>query len=191
MVRIYLLLLAMPLAAQDLTKEKAAALSSMVAAQVMKHSAPISEPAVRAYVEALGEKLQSHIPGGPARPWTFSLLNLDSYPLNSPIVLPDGRIFVPVSLILASQEEAEFAGMLIHAICHRQRESQPENDRETVEIMRRAGYDPAAFARYVSRQRSADPQPTASAVADPEFAGIQALLRPPAKPRTPPTLFNK
>jgi predicted Zn-dependent protease len=33
-------------------------------------------------------------------------------------VLPGGYIFVPESLILAAQNEAEFAGMLAHAMAH-------------------------------------------------------------------------
>ena len=35
-----------------------------------------------------------------------------------PISLPGGFIFVPASTILAARNEAEFAGMLAHAMAH-------------------------------------------------------------------------
>jgi predicted Zn-dependent protease len=37
---------------------------------------------------------------------------------NEPLGLPGGHIFIPANLFLASRNEAEFAGMLAHAVAH-------------------------------------------------------------------------
>lgn len=38
--------------------------------------------------------------------------------MHEPIAFPGGFIFVPARLILAAQDEDEFAGMLAHSIAH-------------------------------------------------------------------------
>jgi predicted Zn-dependent protease len=52
-------------------------------------------------------------------PFTFSVIADDPCStIHEPAALPGGYIFVPAALFLAAQDEAEFAGMLTHAMEH-------------------------------------------------------------------------
>ncbi len=183
-----------------------------MAAEITKQATAVSDPAVESYVAELGEKLKAHIPGGPALPWSFSVWDLsDTDNLNSPVALPDGRVIVPVSLILAAQDEAEFAGMLAEAISHGPYRlpvragtlvrmgnwhGNVDGDRAAAQIGAGAGFNPAALVRYIAREDPNRAETLRSALTDVptgnyasasgDFARIQALLWP---PRTRPTLY--
>ena len=69
-------------------------------------------------MERIGSKLAAVLPDSGIT-YTFTLVedNLGRS-TNEPLALPGGHIFIPASLFLASRNEAEFAGMLAHAIAH-------------------------------------------------------------------------
>lgn len=51
--------------------------------------------------------------------FTFSVIAEDACStMHEPSALPGGYVFVPAALFLAAQDEAEFAGMLAHAMAH-------------------------------------------------------------------------
>ena len=54
------------------------------------------------------------------RTYRFTVITADvsENPTHEPAAIPGGSIFVSVDLILAAQDENEFAGMLAHAIGH-------------------------------------------------------------------------
>ena len=98
--------------------QREAALGKRLADDVLKRTTPIENPTVVAYVERLGQKLAAHMPESPVR-FTFSLIAEDLCPaMHEPSALPGGYLFVPAALFLAARDEAEFAGMLAHAMAH-------------------------------------------------------------------------
>jgi predicted Zn-dependent protease len=75
---------------------------------------------VREYVERLGGRIATKLPASPFR-YKFAVIvedSPDSYGTHEPQKLPGGYIIVSEHLILAAQNEAEFAGMLAHAMAH-------------------------------------------------------------------------
>ena len=100
------------------SKEKEAALGKGLAADVLRQATKLDNPEVQAYVERVGGRLTAHLPDT-SLTFTFTVLS-DNHggPTHEPISLPGGYIFVSSSLILAAQDEAEFAGMLAHAMIH-------------------------------------------------------------------------
>ena len=158
--------------------------------------------------------------------YTFSLaLTFDSG-INSTeeaVAVPGGYIFIPATLLLAAQDEAEFAGMLAHSMAHvvarhgtrqatrgqlanlstvplifmggwtgRQNQnvlvplgflgfmrlSEGEADRIAAEAMAAAGFDPAAFHRYVARtqQDPADITRSSLPARDERLGAIQTTI---------------
>ena len=98
--------------------QREAALGKRLADDVLKRTTPIENPTVVAYVDRLGQKLAAHMPESPVR-FTFSLIAEDLCPaMHEPSALPGGYLFVPAALFLAARDEAEFAGMLAHAMAH-------------------------------------------------------------------------
>jgi len=100
--------------------EQEAELGARMAAQVLRTSTPTAHEEVRAYVERLGDRISAHMPASPLR-YKFAVIVEDSPdPLGThePAMLPGGFIIVSEHLILAAQNEAEFAGMLAHALAH-------------------------------------------------------------------------
>jgi predicted Zn-dependent protease len=98
--------------------EKEAALGAQLASQVRGKTAMVGNATVRAYVEKIGGKLAAVMPGPP---YTFTFaVTVDGRggQTHEPLSLPGGYIFVPADLILTAQNEAEFAGMLAHAMAH-------------------------------------------------------------------------
>src|SRR5262249_33514405 len=96
--------------------EKEAALGRKLAAEYREHTTAIASPSVQQYVETLRERLASKMTNAA---YTFSVVSEDPCPIiHEPVALPGGYIFVPSALFLAAQDEAEFAGMMVHAIAH-------------------------------------------------------------------------
>ena len=100
------------------SKEKEAALGKALAEDVLRQATKLDNPEVQAYVERIGGRLAAHLPDT-SLTFTYAVL-ADNHggPTREPISLPGGYIFVSSSLILGVQDEAEFAGMLAHAMIH-------------------------------------------------------------------------
>jgi len=100
------------------SREKEVALGKALAAQVQRRVAPLDSPVALEFVQRVGAKLAAQLPE-PRYTYTFALTSGDqSNVLHEPLSLPGGFIFVPASLFRAAQNEAEFAGMLAHAMAH-------------------------------------------------------------------------
>jgi predicted Zn-dependent protease len=119
-----LVLSALSLSAQNAnlySRAKEAALGAEFAAQVQRNSTPVNNPAALRYVEQVGARLAAQLPE-PRFTYTFALINPLSGVANNavqePLALPGGYIFVPSSVFLAARDEAEFAGVLAHAMAH-------------------------------------------------------------------------
>jgi beta-barrel assembly-enhancing protease len=112
--------------------EKEAGLGKQLAAGFRRRTTQIDKPIVQEYLDRLGQKLAAQMPE--ARfPFTFSAIADDvCRATHEPAALPGDYVFVPTSLFLAAQDEAEFAGMLAHAMEHiAQRHGTREAARET------------------------------------------------------------
>jgi beta-barrel assembly-enhancing protease len=75
---------------------------------------------VREYVQRLGDRIAPEMPSSPI-PYKFAVIVEDSpdpHGTHEPAMLPGGFIIVSQHLILAAHDEAEFAGMLAHAMAH-------------------------------------------------------------------------
>jgi predicted Zn-dependent protease len=208
------------------SKEKEAVIGKGLAEDVRRQTTKLDNPEVQAYVERIGRNLAAHLPDT-SLTFTFAVISDDQGgPTHEPISLPGGYIFVSSSLILGAQDEAEFAGMLAHAMIHVaarhgtrnatrgeianlatipliypggwavgnaqqrlipvgflsfQRRFELEADQVAVPTMAAAGYDPAAFLRYISRVQTEStsqttvfsPMPTR----DQRIAAIQGAIR--------------
>jgi beta-barrel assembly-enhancing protease len=98
--------------------EKESALGKRLAAEFREHTTAIASPSVQLYIENLGQELASQMPKT-AFSFTFRVVAEDPCPtIHEPAPLPGGYVFVPAALFLAAQDEAEFAGMLAHAMAH-------------------------------------------------------------------------
>ena len=123
----WIAVLAVPVLAQDrpagqgvnfYSLEKEAALGRQLAAEVARHTKPLDSTVARDYVNELGQRLAARF-SGPAFTYTFAVIAEGAgNATHEPLSLPGGFVFVPASLFLAAQDEAEFAGMLAHSIAH-------------------------------------------------------------------------
>jgi predicted Zn-dependent protease len=201
MRRILFALVPLISAAQTPLSEKEAALGRQMVVEVRRTSTPVKIPELQSYVSQLGARLA---PG-----FVFEVVSMDA---TEPIVLPGRYVFVPLSLLTAANDEAEFAGMLAQAVARgprrwaglapqQQRGSEITADSAAARTMSQAGFDPAALLRCIERLHPDDESRIAALretiraiprgdwkVSD-RFSEVQALVRP--KPRTPPSLFNK
>ena len=102
------------LAACDISEEQEVALGQENAAQVESQLPLVEDPAVTAYVQALGERLARET----ARPdleWHFRVVNTGEV---NAFALPGGFIYVNRGLIERMETESELAGVLGHEIGH-------------------------------------------------------------------------
>jgi len=98
--------------------EKEASLGRQLAAEFRKRTTVIDSPTVQDYLDRLGRRLESHLPDANF-PFTFSAIAEDPCPaIHEPAALPGGYVFVPAALFIAAQDEAEFSGLLAHAMEH-------------------------------------------------------------------------
>ena len=98
--------------------EKETALGNQLASEFRKHTTPIASVRAQEFVETLGQKLA---PGMPKTAFHFSFSIIAEDPcstIHEPATFPGGHVFVPEALYAAAQDEAEFAGMLAHAMAH-------------------------------------------------------------------------
>jgi predicted Zn-dependent protease len=100
------------------SNEKEAVLGASLAAAVRNNTTIVESATLIQYVERIGRKLAAVLPDSGIT-YTFTVVedNLGRS-TNEPLALPGGHIFIPANLFLASRNEAEFAGMLAHAIAH-------------------------------------------------------------------------
>jgi len=115
------------------SRDKEIALGRQLALEYRRRTTPLDNAAVSDYVKRVGANLAAQFPG-----WTYQIetvredrggstaLALDPELLrvaapeatHEPAAFPGGFIFVSVDLIAAARSEAEFAGMLAHAMAH-------------------------------------------------------------------------
>jgi predicted Zn-dependent protease len=137
------------------SREKESALGAELAQQVQRNATPVNNPAALRYVEQIGAKLAAQLPA-PRFTYTFALIAGDSGS-KEPLALPGGYIFVPSSVFIAARDEAEFAGVLAHAMAHvagrdgtRQATRSTINQLATIPLLFDGGL-PAAATRPSSR----------------------------------------
>ncbi|HEX3748286.1 MAG TPA: M48 family metalloprotease [Bryobacteraceae bacterium] len=99
------------------SRDKEVALGEQLAQEFRQGTTPLGSAAVDDYVKRVGANLAAQLPGG----WTFTFETIRDErggPTHEPIAFPGGPIFVSADLIVTAQNEAEFAGMLAHAMAH-------------------------------------------------------------------------
>lgn len=100
--------------------EQEAELGLSMTAPVLAKSHATAHQDAREYVERLGKRIAGKMPSSPFK-YRFAVIVEDSpesYGTHEPAMLPGGYIIVSEHLILAARNEAEFAGMLAHAMAH-------------------------------------------------------------------------
>jgi predicted Zn-dependent protease len=98
------------------SKDKEIALGQQLAAQYRQKTTPLDIAAARDYVKGVGANLAAQFPG-----WNYQIETIredQGGATHEPAAFPGGIIFVSVDLIAAAGNEAEFAGMLAHAMAH-------------------------------------------------------------------------
>ena len=99
------------------SKDKEIALGQQMAQKFRQETTPLDSATAGDYVNRVGAKLAAQFPGG--WPYRFETIREDrGGPTHEPTAFPGGPIFVSVDLMIAAQNEAEFAGMLAHAMAH-------------------------------------------------------------------------
>jgi predicted Zn-dependent protease len=197
-VRILLLfsfLAAVTVSAQD--RDQEFALGTRLADEIRLQSHPLESFVVRAYANGICQKLAAKLPD-PGIPYSLDLISGGgNWALSQePLVLPGGYVFVRADQILGAPSEAEFVGMLAHAMAHvagshfTRRESgqiawptaaqdrarfEFEADLLAIRAVRDAGYDPAGLIRYLNRLQRA-PGTDSSVFAPPPRAVRVAAL---------------
>lgn len=97
---------------------KEAAMGAFFAREIRRESTPLDSAAAQAYVDEVGQRLAAQLPDV-GFPYHFAVTLTDhSNSTHEPLSTPGGYVFVPASLLLAAQDEAEFAAMLAHAMAH-------------------------------------------------------------------------
>jgi hypothetical protein len=111
--------------------EKEATLGKQLAAEIRERTNPIDTRGVQSFLDRLGQSLAAQMPNAKL-PFTFTAIAEDPCrTTHEPVALPGGYIFVPAALLLAAQDEAEFAGMLAHGMEHERLPNQSSVGYET------------------------------------------------------------
>jgi predicted Zn-dependent protease len=162
-------LIALNLPAQDTRLQEGNAVGEALEREFRQNTTRIDAPSVQEYVDRIGERLAAQIPDS-GSPYRFEVIAQDrgGY-AHEPVALLGGDIFVPAPLVLAAQNEAEFACMLADAMAvleWQKRRSGPffidesgvlpvaiqqQADANALKIASSAGFDPAALGRYLAR----------------------------------------
>jgi predicted Zn-dependent protease len=167
-------------AAQTPPSDRHALMAQQIAQEVRRNLKIVESPPLVDYLTRLGSKLAA-AQSNTSLPFKFTLVSeLETGSLHEPIALPEGDVFIPVSLLLAADDEAEFAGMLAQAIARapylitisegsipwtftcgsghalasaadRCRAVELQADASAVVTMSHAGFNPAALLRYIAR----------------------------------------
>jgi predicted Zn-dependent protease len=99
------------------SREKEIALGQQLAETFRQETTPLDSAVTSEYVKRVGANLAAHFPGG----WTYQIETIREDrggETHEPAAFPGGFIFVPADLITTARNEAEFAGMLAHAMAH-------------------------------------------------------------------------
>jgi beta-barrel assembly-enhancing protease len=112
------LLMAWTLNAQDIDVQKESALGQQMAKDYRLRHAPLDSAAVRDYIEQVGQRLIDAMPNKPPFAYQFEPITDFRETFLEPVSVPGGYVFVPAGLILEARDEAEFAGLMAHAIGH-------------------------------------------------------------------------
>lgn len=99
------------------TRDKEIALGQRLALEFGQKTTPLGIAAASDYVRPVGANLVAQFPGG----WRYRIETIredHDGATHEPTAFPGGPIFVSVDLITAARNEAEFAGMLAHAMAH-------------------------------------------------------------------------
>jgi predicted Zn-dependent protease len=210
------------------TPAKEAALGEQMSRSIRAQARIVQDPAVRGYVSRLATRL-----AGPNVLLTLDVTDDDQNLTHEPLWLPGGYVFVSGALIRTARDESEFAGMFAHALAHeighdtarmsadaiapvfvagsplpqalaaRRRPFELEADALAVRMTAAVGYDPEAFARYISRVDAADteriaalrkairelPAQEVAVIDSSEFQRVRERLMPGAQ-GMPPTLVH-
>ena len=89
-------------------------LGQMFLKQVRHFSRIIDDPEVESYIQALGYNLSSHS-DNTEQPFTFFMID---NPVSNAFAGPGGMIGINSGVILNSESESEFAGVVAHEIAH-------------------------------------------------------------------------
>jgi predicted Zn-dependent protease len=199
-------------------RQREAALGARLAGELRRQSTLLDTPTVRDYVNRLGARLAAQFPDQPPA-YHFEILvestAVQPNELSEPIAFPGGSVFVPSALFLSAGDEAEFAGMLAHAMSHAAQPQEIRNgsiplvytgswtttgssalpvaflrtarglelqaDLLAVQVMARAGFDPAALMHYIARTQHNPPSRPAQFSAlpprDRRVANLESIIR--------------
>jgi predicted Zn-dependent protease len=97
---------------------KEATLGAQLAGNFERENQLLDNAQVNGYLKSVGERLLKQIPDTGFTFHFAAFVDSEKSATHEPKVLPGAYIYVPESLILAASDEAEFAGMLAHAIAH-------------------------------------------------------------------------
>lgn len=156
----WIAIVAFPLLAQDrpagkgvnfYSLEKEAALGQQLATEVARTTKPLDSAGIRDHVNALRQRLAAAV-SGPAFRYSFRVLASGAdNATHEPLALPGGYVFVPASLLLAAQDETEFAAAPPLSFLQVQRDNELEADRLATRTMTATGFDPRGLVRYIGR----------------------------------------
>lgn len=177
--------------------EKEAALGKQLAVEFRKRTTRIDNPFVQEYVDRLAQKLAAQMPGV-RLPFTLSAIAEDPCSTtHEPVALPGGYVFISSGLFLAAQDEAEFAGMLAHAMGHIAQRPAPRStvvSGASIPLIFVGGWSGSCSDGYtiplafVASQRSAESEADVLAVQTMSRAGVdaKALARYVERVQAPP-----
>jgi predicted Zn-dependent protease len=149
-----------------------------LADETLRRLEPLDNPSAQEYVDKLARRIASELPGG--YEFQISLVS-ERFDAVEPIAYPGGYIIVPAGMILQARDEAEFTGLVAHAMAHiaarqvitsgatillvfvggqpvlpagslpQARAFELEADRSAIIAMARAGIDPRGLQELVER----------------------------------------
>lgn len=96
-------------------------LDRLMSVQIAEQTTPFADQTVVRYVQRIAQQLE---PGLPPQGFEYTIhvvqqaYSSSLNPTREPEALPYGSVFVNTGLILAAEDEAEFTGMLAHAMAH-------------------------------------------------------------------------
>lgn len=177
-------LCALPVLAQSVDKTQL--ISQHRATEIRRQTRPVDDPALTTYATTLLLRLKANTP--------VELVHSDS---PRPIALPGGPLFLPVSLLLQANSEAELATTIAHALGHAAAPLTITDGRgPTIVITDPHANVPSAFrSRLPEAEAAADRFAVAmvsQAALDPEaFRLAQAAARTLIPPKPAPTLQRR
>ena len=95
--------------------QKEAALGASMAREVRAHTRILETDGIQGYLDGVSGKLSPQFAGSA---FPFQVEVTADGDASEPTVLPGGYIFVSAGLVAKAQDEAEFVGLLAHAMAH-------------------------------------------------------------------------